>query len=627
MAPYMRLLLAVALTLASLAVGQAAAASCAILDARSAEQRAAINQYLCYYSARPGEPAHLADFPEALPDNLQWQAAEGHDLVFSHTDSVYWVRLNLHNSGPTQAMWYLELHYPLLDEISFWQHHRQAEFGLLGALADAPLLTGDTRAFLSRGIDYRYYLLPVTLNAGESRIVTLRIHSSGALNVPLALLTPGEVVAESNDLTLVHGLFYGALLILAVFNLLLFLSSGTRYYLHNAFYTLCMGLFLFAMGGFGNQYFWPESTRFANQSIPLTLALCALAMVLFGRSFLEVTAGTLSDKASNALAWSAAGFLVLSFFVPYTKTILLNTVLILTVIASLSVIGWVRWRQGYQPAFWYLTAWAVMVGGASLYALAAFGYLGDYQAREVMMQAAVGAQVILLNYAMVQRWRLLNQKLLDIEHQARTELEFKVQERTSQLRTTMRELEQANRKLATLSINDALTGLFNRRHMDNLLPELCRESRRTGQPLSLVLIDADHFKRVNDTWGHGFGDLCLRHLSGILGRHMKRPRDVAVRFGGEEFALLLPDTGPAGALRLCERILADARSARVTTPDEQELTLTLSAGIATLAPDEEPESLFRRADGVLYQAKAAGRDRILLADDRGAQALATSSMN
>lgn len=627
MVPFMRLLLAVVLTIASLAVGQATAASCSTLDARSPDQRAAINQYLCYYSARPGEPAHAADTPDDLPAGLAWQEAQGHDLVFSHTDSVYWVRLSLRNTGPVQSMWYLELHYPLLDEISFWQHHPGSEPGRLGAMAEAPLLTGDTRAFSTRGIDYRYYLLPVTLNPGETRTVTLRIHSSGALNVPLALLTPGEVIAQSNNLTLVHGLFYGALLILAVFNLLLFMSSGTRYYLHNAFYTLCMGLFLFAMGGFGNQYIWPDSIRFANQSIPLTLAVCALAMVLFGRSFLEITKGTLSDKASKALAWSAVGFLLLSFFVPYSKTILLNTVLILTVIGSLSIIAWVRWRQGYQPAFWYLTAWAVMVGGASLYALAAFGYLGDYQAREVMMQAAVGAQVILLNYAMVQRWRLLNQKLLDIEHEARTELEFKVHERTSQLRNTMRELEQANRKLATLSVNDALTGLFNRRHMDNLLPELCRESRRTGQPLSLALIDADHFKRVNDTWGHEFGDRSLQHLASILSRHMKRPRDVAVRFGGEEFALLLPDTDQEGALRLCKGILADARSAGLATPDSGELTLTLSAGIATLAAGEAPDALFRRADAALYKAKSAGRDRIIVDRDGDLQVPATSAIN
>ncbi len=87
------------------------------------------------------------------------------------------------------------------------------------------------------------------------------------------------------------------------------------------------------------------------------------------------------------------------------------------VIVALQVIAYVRWRQGYKPAFWYLAAWMVMVIGALIYAMAAFGYLGDYPAREVMMQAVVGGQVILLNYALVQRWRLLNQKLLDVEHQ------------------------------------------------------------------------------------------------------------------------------------------------------------------------------------------------------------------
>lgn len=192
-----------------------------------------------------------------------------------------------------------------------------------------------------------------------------------------------------------------------------------------------------------------------------------------------------------------------------------------------------------------------MLAGALVYALAAFGYLADFLARESLMQATIGGQVVLLNYALVQRWRLLNEKLLQMEHQARTELEFKVHERTAQLRSTMHELERANRKLAALSLNDALTGLHNRRHMDAALPELCAESRRTGQPLSLALIDADRFKAINDTWGHAFGDVCLQRIAEVLQRHAKRPRDVAIRFGGEEFALLLPGTDAQGARQLC----------------------------------------------------------------------------
>jgi diguanylate cyclase (GGDEF)-like protein len=173
----------------------------------------------------------------------------------------------------------------------------------------------------------------------------------------------------------------------------------------------------------------------------------------------------------------------------------------------------------------------------------------------------------------------------------------------------MRELEQANRKLVALSLNDSLTGLHNRRHMDNLLPELCAEARRTGNALTLALLDADHFKAVNDRWGHDFGDDCLRHIAAVLSRHVKRPRDVTIRFGGEEFALLLPGTDAEGASRLCERILEDMQQSPVKAGEGQRITLTMSAGTATLLTGEDHRDLFRRADEALYTAKSAGRNQ------------------
>lgn len=573
---------------------------CAALDANDPEQRASLMDHVCYLSAPPGEPAHEATTPEELSADVHWKSANGHDLVFSHTGAVYWVRLKVRNSVDTRQLWYLKLNYPLLDEVTFWQSGND----------DAPAIaTGDQYPFMSRGIDYRYFLLPVTLGGNETKTITIRIHSSGALNVPLSLETPEATIAQSNHLTLVHGLFYGALLVFAAFNLLLFFSSGTAYYFYNAFYMASLGLFLFAMGGFANQYFWPDSTGFANTSIPMLMSVSSLAMTLFGRSFLEIHPDSRADRVLKVLALTSLGLFVSAFILPYSKSIVLNTTVALIIIASLFVIGLIRWRQGYLPAKWYVMAWSGMLAGALIYSLAAFGYLADFLAREIFMQMAVGAQVILLNYAMVQRWRLLNQKLLDVEQNARTNLELKVHERTAQLRNTMRELERANRQLATLSLHDALTGLHNRRHLDNLLPELCAESRRSGLPLTIALLDADHFKAVNDDWGHDFGDQCLQHIAEILRRHVKRPRDVAIRFGGEEFAILLPGTGADGAHRLCEQILEDLASTRMVTSHGEYVTVTMSAGTATLVPGEDERELFRRADEALYRAKAAGRNR------------------
>ncbi|MDP4546572.1 MAG: diguanylate cyclase [Marinobacter sp.] len=583
---------------------------CPTLAVNDEHARQSINHYLCYAVTNPGEPAHSALSPQQLPKSLEWRSSAGNDLVFSHTKATYWIKLRLNNPSDTQGLWYLKLNYPPLDEITFWQKPDTQSL----TNAPRPVKTGDHLPFKSRGIDYRYYLLPITLAENQSVTVYIRVHSSGALNVPLSLATPAEAIEQSNHLTLIHGLFYGALVILAVFNLLLYASSGTRYYFLNAFYTASMAMFLFAMGGFANQYFWPDNFRLANVSIPFLLAVIALAMILFGWSFLEVPRRTLSGKILHVLAWCATGLLALTLVMPYTHSIQINTLFVLAVVVLLSVIATIRWRGGYQPAFWYLAAWMVMVAGTLVYAAAAFGYMGDYQAREVMMQAVVGAQVVLLNYALVQRWRLLNEKLLGIEHQARNELEVKVHERTSQLRTAMHRLEQANRKLEALSLNDALTGLHNRRHMDNLLPELCLEAQRTGKPLTLALLDADHFKRINDTWGHDFGDVCLRMMAGILTDHVKRPRDVAVRFGGEEFALLLPDTDIEGAARLCNDILETIRTTSVAAPDGERVSLTMSAGLAELTIDTNAQELFQSADEALYASKHRGRDTLTCAD-------------
>ncbi len=576
---------------------------CPVLDATDALARNSIMHYVCFHQASPGDPAHDAAYPDELPEDFKWTPSRGHDLAFSQARSVYWIRLNLSNNESERRLWYLSLNYPLLDEVTFWQGDDPGDM----------LVTGDKQPFNSRAVDYRYFLLPLTLASGETLSVTIRIRSSGALNIPLRLETPSELIAGSNHLTLTHGLFYGTVLVLAIFNLLLFFSSRTAYYLHNAFYMGAMGIFLFAMGGFANQYLWPSSPELANTAIPFSLLLCTLAMILFGRSFLEVAQHTLADKTLRAMIWLCAGFTGLTLVLPYSQAILFNTALGLTTIFILSIIAISRWRQGYQPAKWYVLAWMVMAAGALMYASAAFGYLSDFLARESLMQVVVGGQVILLNYAMVQRWRLLNNKLLEVEQAARSELEYRVHERTAQLRSTMRELENANRKLATLSLNDQLTGLYNRRHMDNVLPELCAEARRTGQPLTIALVDADHFKIINDTWGHSFGDTCLQLIADILTRHVKRPRDITIRFGGEEFALLLPGTDTAGAQKVCKALLKDLDTTAVTAPDGARASITLSAGIASLLPGEDQQELFERADSALYEAKARGRNQTVIA--------------
>ncbi|WP_314402712.1 CHASE2 domain-containing protein [Stenotrophomonas rhizophila] len=164
--------------------------------------------------------------------------------------------------------------------------------------------------------------------------------------------------------------------------------------------------------------------------------------------------------------------------------------------------------------------------------------------------------------------------------------------------------------------SDALTGLGNRLRFEQTLQQEHDAGRRSGRPLSLVLIDVDHFKHHNDMHGHQAGDNVLRLIATEIGAHARRPRDMAARFGGDEFALILPDTASDGAVQVIEDLLARVRLLEVPGAHGQRVHITLTVGVYTRVPaaGSEPRHFFEGADAALYKAKAAGRDGYM-ADD------------
>lgn len=158
---------------------------------------------------------------------------------------------------------------------------------------------------------------------------------------------------------------------------------------------------------------------------------------------------------------------------------------------------------------------------------------------------------------------------------------------------------------------DALTGLKNRGALDEALERAAAGYDRSGESYGLLLMDIDFFKRVNDTFGHGVGDEVLRRLGAVVSK-LCRPADIAARYGGEEFALLLDDVTEREAATACERLLAAIREIRVPLPDG-ELAVTCSGGLAMVDRRQPADNLVERADAALYQAKADGRDRLILA--------------
>jgi len=199
-----------------------------------------------------------------------------------------------------------------------------------------------------------------------------------------------------------------------------------------------------------------------------------------------------------------------------------------------------------------------------------------------------------------------------------TVLETKLSASTQEVERLKEHLEQVRRDAMT----DGLTNLANRKAFDEGLHAACHDSDTRNAPLSLAVIDIDHFKRFNDTWGHQTGDQVLRYVASVIGRLGETAPRLAARYGGEEFALVFPDEAAAEVSALLEEIREEiaSRMLKRRSTNEDLGTVSISIGLAQRLPGESATSLVGRADAALYASKRGGRNRLTLAEVADVQA-------
>jgi diguanylate cyclase (GGDEF)-like protein len=523
--------------------------------------------------------------------------------TFGFASGTFWLHWRVTNRDHPAPDWVVAVRYALLDVVELTVVRPDGGMQVMSS--------GDLQPFTERALAHRHPNFLVALMPGDSADFYLRVRSQSSIQLPLEMLTSEAFLAASMPEHLGLGLYYGIMLGLFFYNLILFASTRDRTFLY---YVIYVGLFSagqFALNGLAFQYLWPQFPLWANTAVLALIGLGLLAMLAFTRSFLGLRRQyPRADRVLHMLSLVLLVAIAAMSLVGYRRTILIETGLVFVIAAAIlwAAIGCLR--RGYRPARHFLLAWIALLVGVVAYASVSFGLLPKMFITEYGIQIGSAAEMILLSFALAYRINLLRSEYERVQADGREQLESRVAERTRELDTAMQQLRNANMTLAERSLRDGLTGSWNRRWLDQSLPDAWLQARACGQPLTLAMVDLDHFKQINDRHGHMVGDDCLRAVARCLDAQRANGRERVVRYGGEEFVLLMPDVAANAAASRAERIRMAIADLRVHS-EGIGLNVTVSIGIATFDASAtiDADELLRRADLAMYEAKRDGRNR------------------
>lgn len=562
----------------------------------------------------------------ALPDEL-WEAQTQANLGL--VSEPYWFKLSIPASNNKHKQRLL-VNYGLLDNVDVWfLDPSLASKEVLSAYA-----TGDSYPFEHRVVKSEQFLFEVP-EYNSDILVILRIKSKGPMKVPIELWEEKAFTEYLGLYKLFMGIFYGYMLAMSVCNLFLYASSKNIIFAIYTGYVTSIALAVASLHGVGFHYIWPNSLWIQEFSVFLCTNFTLIFIISLSTRLLQLekTAPKTFRLLVN-IRYIFIALLLLSLFAPYE--IMIKAVLVLMIITTPIILtaGIMLAMTGNVVARYFCAAWAALLLSGTSIALENFGiYRPAIESIYLIMVGAITESLLLafalavsfsnqLKDAIKTRQTALDNEqealdardqLISLQEKNKKDLEYSIEERTLELEVALRELAEKNSDLERLSAIDPLTGLMNRRYFDKRLLAESRRSKRELTPLGLAMLDIDHFKGINDEYGHLCGDHCLKVFAELIKEHVKRPSDIACRYGGEEFVLILPNTDEEGLLKLLEKIrMAVANKKIMFEGHEISMTVSIGGSSRIMASEDEHELIIAYVDKKLYQAKNAGRNTVLV---------------
>lgn len=551
---------------------------------------------------------------------------------FNVSDKAHWFSFELHPDKLSRSQ-LLEVAFANLDEVDLWfvandsnqqkiilKHHK----------------TGDSLDFKLREIQHDQLIFPVPARTQPTQIY-LRVKSQGKLKVPIKVWADEEYIQYLGSSRLFIGIFYGFMAAMALINLFLYITSRNLSTLLYAAYVACLSLALASSQGLAYRLIWPEIVIFQQHAVLFFVSAMLFFSSLFTASLLDIKQSYPKlARLFVLLRISILLYILLIFIIP--QNILASSAASVILIAMLFIFSSTLFvaYKGNPIARYLSVAWCSLLFSGFLGLADNFNWINLHIDPSYLLMLGAVIETLFMSLGVAMRFNaqgLLAKKafrkaaankqkaiqakeaLMQLQLEAKQKLEYAVDERNYELEIAIRELNDANNELERKTSIDPLTGVANRRAYDKKIIAEARRSRREKTPLAIAMIDIDHFKAINDTYGHQCGDEALKHFANVLKDCLKRPSDVICRYGGEEFVVILPNTDLEGARMLMESVRISTQNSQIQFEDAS-IEFTVSIGVSTrvIATDSEYELLNAFADKLLYQAKESGRNQVKAAE-------------